>query len=79
MYDVHIVACTVDVQHHVATVDVQTNQLLGLPPSLEPNTSGEWEAWTAPEEEPKWDIWSPPSASTLHHEKWVNFCHYWTG
>lgn len=75
MYDVHVVACTIDVQHHVATVDVQTNELLGLSPSLEPNASGEWEAWTTPEEEPTWDIWSPPSASTLHHEKWVNFCH----
>ncbi|KAG2337389.1 hypothetical protein BDR05DRAFT_1005092 [Suillus weaverae] len=71
MYDVHIVACTIDVQPHVATVDVQTNQLLGLSPSHGPNASGEWEAWSMLEEEPKWDIWSPPSASTLHHEKWL--------
>ncbi|KAG1843192.1 hypothetical protein F4604DRAFT_1824867 [Suillus subluteus] len=71
MYDVHIVACTIDVQPHVATVDVKTNQLLGLSPSLEPNVYGEWEAWSPPEEEPKWDIWSPPSASALHHEKWL--------
>lgn len=71
MYNVHVVACTIDVQPHIATVDVQTNQLLGLSPSLGPNVSGEWEAWSVPEEEPKWDIWSPPSASALHHEKWL--------
>ncbi|KAG1896825.1 uncharacterized protein F5891DRAFT_1052361 [Suillus fuscotomentosus] len=71
MYDVHIVACTIDVQPRAATVDVQTNRLLDLSPSLELNASGEWEAWSVPEEEPKWDIWSPPSASVLHHEKWL--------
>lgn len=71
MYDIHIVACTIVVQPHVATVDVQTNQLLSLSPSLGSNASGEWEAWSAPEEEPKWDIWSPPSTSALHHEKWL--------
>lgn len=71
MYDIHIVACTIDVQPHVATVDAQTNQLLGLSPSLGPNASGDWGAWSAPEEEPKWDIWSPPSSSELHNEKWL--------
>lgn len=71
MYDVHIVACTIDVQSRAATVDVQTNQLLGLSPSLELNAFSKWEAWSVPEEEPKWDIWSPPSASVLHHEKWL--------
>jgi hypothetical protein len=75
MYDVHVVACTIDIQPHVATVDVQTNQLLGLSPSLEPDAPSEWEAWSAPEEEPKWDIWSPPSASVLHNEKWASFCY----
>lgn len=70
MYDVHIVACTIDVQPHVATVDVQTNQLLDLSPFHGLDASGEWEAWSAPEE-PKWDIWSPPSASALYHEKWL--------
>ncbi|KAG1729351.1 uncharacterized protein EDB91DRAFT_814894 [Suillus paluster] len=34
MYDVHIVACTIDIQPHAATIDVQTNQLLGLSPPL---------------------------------------------
>ncbi|KAG1721885.1 hypothetical protein EDB19DRAFT_1770549 [Suillus lakei] len=71
MYDIHIVACTIDVQPHVATVDVQTNQLLGLSPSLGPDASGEWEVWSASEEEPKWDIWSPPSTGPLRHEKWL--------
>ncbi|KAG2123224.1 hypothetical protein DEU56DRAFT_63720 [Suillus clintonianus] len=71
MYDVHIVACTIDVQPHVATVDVQTNQLLGLYPPLGPVHSREWEAWSALEEEPSWDIWSPPSTSALHHGTWL--------
>ncbi|KAG0696628.1 hypothetical protein DFH29DRAFT_950278 [Suillus ampliporus] len=70
-YDVHIVACTIDVQPHIATVDVQTNQLLGLTPALGPVAAREWEAWSAPEEEPKWDVWSPSSGGALHHEKWL--------
>ncbi|KAG2047613.1 hypothetical protein BDR06DRAFT_976594 [Suillus hirtellus] len=41
---VPIMACTIDVQPRAATVDVQTNQLLDLSPSLELNASGEWEA-----------------------------------
>ena len=73
MYEVHVVACTIDVEPHTATVDVRTNQLLGLSPPHEQVVSREWEAWSAPKNEPKWDVWSTLSASTSHHDKWVSF------
>lgn len=77
MYEVHVVACTIDVEPHTATVDVRTNQLLHLFPPHEQVVSREWEAWSAPKNELKWDVWSPPSASTSHHDKWVSFAVAW--
>jgi len=73
MYEVHVVACTIDVEPHTATVDVRTNQLLDLSPPHEQAVSREWEAWSAPKNEPKWDVWSTLSANTSHHDKWVSF------
>ncbi|OAX40020.1 hypothetical protein K503DRAFT_768992 [Rhizopogon vinicolor AM-OR11-026] len=70
MYEVHVVACTIDVEHRVATVDVPSNQLLDLFPPLRPGVHKEWDAWSAPKYEPKWNVWSS-STSTIHHDKWL--------
>ncbi|OJA14650.1 hypothetical protein AZE42_02668 [Rhizopogon vesiculosus] len=67
MYEVHVVACTIDVEPHIATVDMPSNQLLDLFPPLRPGVNKEWDAWSTPKYEPKWDVWS----SSIHHDKWL--------
>ncbi|KAG2123223.1 hypothetical protein DEU56DRAFT_917533 [Suillus clintonianus] len=70
--DVHVVACNIYVEHHTAIVNVETNNLLALfpPPALTPPL--DWERWTAPKGDNKWDIWSPPGTGQTNswYSKW---------
>ena len=72
--DAYIIACNIYVERHAATVNVKTNQLLALSPPLAPILPLEWEAWTAPKEDNKWDIWALPAIGQYnhYHSKWVS-------
>ncbi|KAG1843193.1 hypothetical protein F4604DRAFT_272752 [Suillus subluteus] len=65
--DAHLIACNIYVEHHTATVAMETGQLLALlpPPVLSPPL--DWKAWTAPKGDNTWDIWSPPGFGQYNH------------
>jgi len=58
MLEAHVVACNIYVEHHTATVNVETGQLLTLSPTPAPAPPLDWEAWTPPKGANHWDIWS---------------------
>ncbi|KAG1896824.1 uncharacterized protein F5891DRAFT_1192717 [Suillus fuscotomentosus] len=69
--DAYLIACNIYVQHHTATVDMETGQLLALlPPPVRPPPSN-WKGWTAPKGNNTWDVWSPGNQHSLSSRKWL--------
>ncbi|KAG2047621.1 hypothetical protein BDR06DRAFT_72418 [Suillus hirtellus] len=67
--DAYLIACNIYVQHHTATVDMETGQLLALlPPLVRPPSN--WKGCTAPKGNNTWDVWSPGNQHSLSYQKW---------